>query len=290
MAIAPSLPAALQRNTAALTAGLIGVGWLALYGPLYVEFSQHAWRREENGHIPFMMAIAIAIAWSRLRSGGFSMGSAGALSGGLAVLCCGLGFYAVGRAGEIDILSSSSQTVVAAGVAIALFGVRGAARLWFPLFLSLYLIIWPGWLIDEATAPLKLFVSSTVSTSLYAMGWPVAHSGAIIAVGQYELLVADACSGLNSLIALTAVGAVYLYALKRTSIVANAVVVASLVPIAIMANVVRVGLLVLVTHYFGYDAGQSFLHETAGLLMFAIALGLVFAIDSAAGLFWGRKP
>jgi exosortase len=279
----------LKHHSAAVTVALVMGGWIALYAPLYAEFSQGAWLREENGHVPFVMAICIGTAWARLKDGGFQQGGATALMGGGGVLLLGLIFYSVGRAGEIDILSSSSQSVVAVGIAVSLLGYRGALRLWFPLVLSFYLIIWPGWALDAGTGPLKLFVSEMVSRSLYVFGWPVAHSGAIIAVGPYELLVADACSGLNSLIALTAVGAVYLYAVKRRSVTANMAVIVSLVPIAIFANIIRVGLLVLLTHHFGYDAGQSFLHETAGLLMFAVALALVFAVDAVAGLLWDRK-
>jgi exosortase len=110
----------------------------------------------------------------------------------------------------------------------------------------------------------------------------VSHAGAVITAGSYELLVADACAGLNSLIALTAVGAVYLYVARRRSLRANAAVILALAPIAIAANLVRVMILVLITHHLGYDAGQSFLHETAGLLMFAAALAGVFLVDALA--------
>jgi exosortase/archaeosortase family protein len=103
------------------------------------------------------------------------------------------------------------------------------------------------------------------------------------------LLVADACAGLNSLIALTAVGAVYLYAVKRRSLIVNAAVIFALAPIAIAANVARVAVLVLITLQLGYDAGQSFLHETAGLVMFAAALGGVFFVDWLAALLWERR-
>ena len=271
-----------------LATAILGAAWLFLYGPLYADFAQGAWTREENGHAPFIMAIALGAAWARLTGYQFSFQN-GALAPGAALLSAGLLMFVVGRAGEIDLLSSASQVVVATGATIALLGFEGARKLWFPLFLMLYLIIWPGWAIDALTAPLKLFVSEIVSTSLFAFGMPIAHSGAIIAAGPYELLVADACAGLNSLIALTAVGAVYLYIVRRQSMTVNAIVIASLIPLAVAANLVRVGLLVLLTYYYGYDVGQSFLHEAAGLLMFAVALAGVFLIDGVAALIWERR-
>ncbi len=264
-----------------IAAGLIAAGWLALYAPLYMEFAGGAWAREENGHIPFIMAICVGALWARITDGELSP-SRSAPAPGAAVLTSGLALYALGRAGEIELFSSASQSVVASGIVLSLFGWAGVRRLWFPLLLSFYLIIWPGWAIDTLTAPLKLFVSGAVASTLFAFGLPIAHAGAVIAAGPYELLVADACAGLNSLIALTAVGAVYLYIVRRRSTAVNLLVAASLIPLAVFANLVRVGLLVLLTYYGGYDAGQSFLHETAGLLMFAVALVGVFLIDAIA--------
>lgn len=273
-----------------LAIGALVLGWAVLYGPVYIEFANGLWLREENAHAPFIMAICLGTAWARLRNGGFTLAPVGSFAPGVAILLGGLLLYVLGRAGEVTLFVSGSQTLVATGAVISLIGLDGVRRLWFPLALSLYLIIWPGWALDLATAPLKLFVSETVSTGLFAAGMPVAHSGAIIAAGPYELLVADACAGLNSLIALTAVGAVYLYAVRRKSLAVTAIVAAALIPLAIFANLVRVGLLVLLTYYGGHDVGQSFLHESAGLLMFAVALGGVFMIDSIAAFFLEPKP
>jgi len=262
-------------------------GWIVLYAPLYADFANGAWLREENSHAPFIMAICLGVAWARFKSGALAIkATAVEFYAGLAALSAALGVYYLGRSAGIDLFASGSQTLVAGAVILCLFGVAGLARLRFPLTLSLYLIIWPGWALDALTAPLKRFVSVTVSDGLFSLGLPVAHAGAVISAGPYELLIADACAGLNSLITLTAVGAVYLYAVKRRSVKTNLAVIASLIPLAILANLVRVAILVLITYHFGYDAGQSFLHEGAGLLMFAIALAGVFVIDAIAARIW----
>ena len=264
--------------------------WLILFAPSYLYFAQGAWGAEENGHMPFILAICVGAAASRLLDGGFVQATNREFYAGMGVLAGGLAMVFFGRVGEIDLILSAAQCVVGLGTVIALFGISGAKRLWFPLLLSLYLIIIPGWAIEEATAPLKRFVAMGVSESLYAMGLPVAHSGAVISAGSYELLVADACSGLNSLFALTVVGAIYLYVIKRKSIFANALIISSLIPLAIAANFIRVAILVLITYFMGYEAGQSFLHELAGLVMFAAALGMLFVIDFAvSAIFRGRS-
>lgn len=265
---------------AAIALAMVTTGWLALYLPVYLDFAGGPWTRPENAHGPFIIAICLATGAMALRRGGLAMAAAGECVFGLAVLTAGLFLFTIGRAGEIVLFISGSQPLVAAGIVMALFGVSGVRRLWFPLALSAYLIIWPGWAIDAATGPLKIMISDLVAQALYAAGLPVAHSGAIISAGPYELLVVRACAGLNSLIALTAVGAVYLYTVRRPSIWANLIIFAAMIPLAIGANLVRVAILVLITYYWGYDAGQSFLHEGAGLLMFALALGGVFGIDA----------
>jgi exosortase len=255
-------------------------GILFLYAPIYVGFAAGPWREDENAHALIIMAIAVGAAGVRLFSEEFPLRrTAFEQVAGFALLTVGLAMIAIGRAAENVLLLSASQCFVASGIVIALLGWRGARRLWFPLALTLYLVIWPGWAIDALTSPLKMFVSGIVAEILYAAGLPVAHAGAVISAGPYQLLVAAACSGLNSLIALTAVGAVYLYAVKHGDWRINAAVLASLVPIAVTANILRVTTLTLITYFFGYDAGQGFMHEGAGLLMFAAALGLVFLID-----------
>lgn len=279
-----------QRISRSLVAaGLIIAAWMALYGPVYIDFLKDAWMREENGHAPFILAIALGVGWARLNDGGLSAPTKVAFGIGLVTLGLGLLMYALGIAGDIELFLSASQGVTALGIILTLLGFKGVKRLWFPLILMVYLIIWPGWAIDVLTAPLKIFVSAIVSETLFSFGLPVAQSGAIIAAGPYELLVADACAGLNSLIALTAVGAVYLYAAKRKSRAVNLIVLAALIPLAVAANILRVGILVLLTYYLGYDAGQGFLHETAGLVMFAVALAGVFLIDSIAAFFFEAR-
>lgn len=255
-------------------------GIFILYAPIYAGFASGPWREDENAHALIIMAIAVGAAAVRLVTEEFPLRrTASEQFAGFAVLAVGLAMIAIGRASETVLFLSASQSFVASGIVIALLGWRGARRLWFSLVLTLYLVIWPGWAIDALTSPLKMLVSTIVAEILYAAGLPVAHAGAVISAGPYQLLVAAACSGLNSLIALTAVGAVYLYAVKHGDWRINAAVLASLVPIAVTANILRVMTLTLITYFFGYDAGQGFMHEGAGLLMFAAALGLVFLID-----------
>ena len=75
----------------------------------------------------------------------------------------------------------------------------------------------PDWIIDAATVPLKVLISDLVTRILYAAGYPVAQNGVMIMIGSYQLLVKDACSGMNSIFALSAIGVFYVYAFRWTS-------------------------------------------------------------------------
>jgi len=117
--------------------------------------------------------------------------------------------------------------------------------------------------------------------ALYAAGYPIARSGVMLSIGQYQLLVADACSGLNSMFSLSALGLLYLYLTGERPGWHRTVMIASILPVAFGANVLRVAALVLITYHLGDQAGQGFLHGFAGIAMLCSALGLMFILDGA---------
>ena len=128
---------------------------------------------------------------------------------------------------------------------------------------------------------------------LYAAGYPIARTGVMITIGQYQLLVADACSGLNSMFSLSALGTLFMYIMGRKSRLHNGVMLAAILPIAFCANIVRVVALVLVTYHFGDEAGQGFLHGAAGMVLMLVALVGLIALDGALRVvlpILGRAP
>ncbi|MEL6790117.1 MAG: exosortase C-terminal domain/associated protein EpsI [Pseudomonadota bacterium] len=275
-----------------LVLGVFPLVWFALYGPAYLFLSATAWARPENGHAPILLAICFGLAVARLSGGALRLaagpGDWGASALGTACTVMGVAAFIFARIQEVEFVLTATQPLVALGLILVLFGWAGFRRFWFILVLSFYLIAWPGWLIDMLTFPLKLMLAEQVAGVLFAVGLPVSHDGAVLQVGPYALLVADACAGLNSLIALTSVGVVYLYAVRRGGWPVILTVGLCLVPIAVLANMIRVALLVLLTHYAGYDAGQGFLHDFSGLFMFVCALFLVFGVEALAVRVFGR--
>jgi exosortase/archaeosortase family protein len=103
----------------------------------------------------------------------------------------------------------------------------------------------------------------------------------ILQIGQYQLLVADACAGLQTLLTLEALGLFYLNLMRHPSAFRNIGLALFIIPISFSANVIRVIVLTLITYYYGDAAGQGFLHGFAGMVLFVTALVLILSIDSA---------
>lgn len=198
--------------------------------------------------------------------------------------------YLAGRA-----LSIASAEFVAhwlvLGAALAWLGGAQALRAaWFPWLYLLFMVPLPATLVDAMTGPLKHAVSVLVVEGLHAVGYPIARSGVMITVGPYQLLVADACSGLNSMFSLAALGTLFIHVVAARRKVAHvALLVASIVPIAFAANVVRVLVLVLVTYHLGDAAGQGFLHGAAGIVLMLVALAIFFGLDLLLAAVFGRR-
>lgn len=266
---------------------LVVFGLLVVYVPEYMELSQTIWRSDEQGHGPIIFAVSLWLLYG-LRHTIAELPSRPATVSAVVVLVIGALLYALGRSQDIWIFSIGSQIWVLAGLALLFKGWRGLRVIWFPLFFMLFMVPLPEALVAAVTAPLKSAVSLVASNLLYALGYPVGRSGVMLTVGQYQLMVADACAGLNSMFTLEALGMLYMNLMRYTSVARNVTLAVMLVPIAFCANIGRVMILVLVTYYFGDAAGQGFVHGFAGMVLFMIALMLMLVVDKLLNVFF--KP
>ena len=254
------------------------VGLLVLYIPTYYDSSQTIWTEDEYIHSPMVLIASIWLFWRQRETLLAPPQQASPMLGGI-ILGFGLLLYALGRSQEVAMFEIGSQIPVLLGTLLMTKGREPAAKLWFPLFFLCFMIPLPGFVVDAMTGPLKQQVSVLAENILYQLGYPIARSGVVLSIGPYQLMVADACSGLNSMFSLSAMGLLYLYLLHHPSKLKNAVIIASILPVAFIANLIRVMTLVLVTYYFGDAAGQGFLHGFAGMVLFSVALLMLFILD-----------
>ena len=255
------------------------LGIAAILLPTMIEVGQFNWTTEQGGHGPIVMAIGLWLLWREVKSSSAPRKPGTAVIGSLALAGL-LAVYLVSRITgilEIEALAMYGALIVGAYM---LFGGALIRSVWFPLLYLALTLPPPDSVVAAVTQPIKIAISEWAVSLLYSLGYPIASSGVTIQIAQYELLVAAACAGLNSIISLGAICLFYGYLRHRTNLLAFVVIALSVIPIAVFSNFIRVIILILITYYLGEAAAQGFLHDFAGLTMFAVALLSVFVVDS----------
>ena len=262
----------------------LALGLAVLYGPAYYDLSHTVWATDEQGHGPIILAVSAWLLYGKRHELVAAPRQPLAWLG-WPLLVFALLLYALGRSQDIIMFAIGSQILLLVALLLIFKGLQALRLVWFPLFFMLFMVPLPEALVAAVTGPLKSAVSAVASNLLYLMGYPVGRSGVVMTVGPYQLLVADACAGLNSMFTLEALGMLYMNLMRYTNPARNIVLAVLLVPTAFVANIVRVMILVLVTYHFGDEAGQGFVHSFAGMVLFMVALGLMLVLDKVLGLF-----
>jgi exosortase len=257
------------------------LGGALIIGPTMFQVARDTWTTEQGGHGPLVLATGLWALWRELRSQKPEV-RPGKLLPSLLMLALSLGLFVVARI--TGILEVEGFAMYSGLIAAAYFMFGGAVirSVWLPLIYLGFALPPPDTVVAAVTQPIKIAISSWAVSLLHAVGYPVASSGVTIQIGQYELLVAAACSGLNSIVTLTALCLFYVYLRHRSNPVAFVVMALAAIPVAVLSNFVRVLVLVLITYHLGDAAAQGFLHDFAGLLMFSIALLTIFGVDKLA--------
>lgn len=265
------------------------IGIAVLYAPTFVSLWTTHWVNDDQAHGPIVLALALWMLWREWPSSASRAGTRASPAAGFALLVVGGLSYAVGRSQGILILEIGSFLWVLAGCMALTIGTAAVRRTWFAFFLLLFLMPMPGAVVNTVTLPMKLLVSYLTEHILYAVGYPIAREGVILQIGYYQLLVADACAGIQTVLTLEAMGLLYLNLVRHASALRNITLALLIVPISITANVIRVVALTLITFHLGDEAGQGFLHGFAGMVLFVSALALIIATDTVLRTFAVRK-
>jgi exosortase len=247
--------------------------------PTLITLSRDNWSTEAGAHGPIVLATGLWLLHHSLAELNARRSAPPAAWLMLLLMVPIIVAYVLGRA--LDLL------VVEAGAAVILgylLVVRrwGFGPLWarpFPFFYLALLVPPPGWLMDSMTIGLQHMISNAAATILAFFDYPVLREGVIIHVAQYQLLVEDACSGMNSLFGLVAISLFYIYLLHRANWKHSLLLFAAILPIAIFVNLIRVLALILITYHFGDAVAQGFVHNFAGIVLFALSLSLMVLVD-----------
>ncbi|QEE31419.1 exosortase [Terriglobus albidus] len=203
---------------------------------------------------------------------------------GMALFSFGLILLMLGTFGAEIFLSRVSLVVLLAGVVWTLLGAHILRALKFPLGILLLAIPLPAVIFNQITFPLQLLASRTASLLLPLFGVPVLREGNVIQLPSIQLEVAEACSGIRSLLSLLTIAILYGYFLERSTGKRILLALAS-VPIAVVANSLRIVGTGLCVQYWNPDKAIGFFHEFSGWLMFVLSLGCLYCVHRMMDVF-----
>jgi len=251
-----------------------------LYAPVVAKLVHDWWEIPDYSHALLVAPLAAFLAWQR--RGELARTTVKPSSAGLAIVLVSLVLLMVGRLGVELFLTRASLIGFVAGTIVFLFGWRHLRVLAFPLALLLLTIPVPSIVITRLTLSLQLFASRVAELVLVALGIPVLREGNVLVLPTVKLQVAEACSGIRSLMALVTL-ALIVARFSDTRWRVRAVILASAVPIAVLVNGMRVAASAIAAHWYGLVAVQGFVHELMGWLMFLVAFALMAACARAVG-------
>lgn len=286
--VVPSHTQPPSRPFDAVALGIVALGLALLWLPTFWDLNFGIWSAEAQGHELIVLAVSAWLLY-RQRAALRDLPDTPARWGGGSLLAFGLLFYAFGRSQQFFRVEMLALIVVLVAALVLFKGWAVLRLIWFPLLFLLFAMPLPYSLVLAVTAPLKLGVSVVATQLLLWLGFPMGRSGVVMTIGQYQLLVSEACAGLQTMFTLEAMGLLYASLMNYRSWVRNGLLAVLVIPVAFFANVVRVMVLVLVTYYFGDAAGRGFIHGFAGMVLFAVGLVFIFGADRLLGVLLPKR-
>ena len=261
----------------AAVACLVGaMGWL--YGHVLAKLV-HDWATDGNYSHGFLVPpVAGYFAWERrARLASLRLEPS---FWGLCIVAGSLAVLVLGTLGAELFLTRISLIGLLAGAIVFTAGWRHLRTLAFPLVCLVLMIPIPAIVFNQIAFPLQLIASQFGAGVLSAAGIPVLREGNVIVLANTSLEVAEACSGIRSLVSLLTIGLILGY-FSSPSTWVRAVVTLGTIPIAIFTNALRVAGTGIAAHFYGPRAAEGFFHTFSGWLVFLVALLLVWLLERA---------
>ena len=264
-------------NALAVAGVLIAGGWL--YGSTLKGLGAEWASSPDSSYGLVLLVVALSVLFRRRRAMAEAASSTSSPLIGTVLLAGGVFLYIIGTFGAEIFLTRASAVFVAAGALQWLVGSRALRIALAPLTFLLIAIPLPALIVNAVTLPLQLVASRIAETSLMTAGFPVYRDGNLLMLPSVTLEVADACSGLRSLVSLLAIGALVAWADHR-SIARRAAIVASAVPIAIVMNGLRIAATGAACELWSPRAAAGGWHTFAGWITFVVSVAVLMALST----------
>lgn len=197
---------------------------------------------------------------------------------GFYIFLLGILFHLISAVFRIYFSSGFSLIVVLIGLLLHFYGSKVLSRILFPIVFLVFMVPLPIVTVANISFKLKLFAAQFATSILNNhLRIPCFQDGSTIRLQHAQVIVDDVCSGLRSLISLTALGSIFAYWIKG-NIIKKTIVFLSTIPIAVVTNALRIVFLSTVSEVWGAQYASGFLHEFSGFTVFALAFVLLFAV------------
>lgn len=261
--------------------GIVGVLTLWLYGPTLAHLVGQWWQDPNFSHGFFVPLFSAFVVWQeRARLSRIPLSPSWS---GVPILALGMCVLIIGQMGAELFLSRSSLLLTLAGLIVLFFGWRLFRATFFPWAVLLLMIPIPSIVFNQVTFPLQLLASQVSAIVLPVLGVPILREGNVINLPAMALEVAEACSGIRSLMSLVTLAIIYGYLLEKRLWVRCVLALAS-VPIAVAANSFRIIGTGLLVQYWGPEMAEGYFHASWGWIIFVISLVLLYALHGLIGL------
>jgi exosortase len=260
---------------------LIGLLVVALYYRVLAKLVTDWWQIPDFSHGFLVPIFAAYIVWAKRKT----LARTGIVPvwSGVAVVAAGLAVLLLGVYGADLFLSRISLVILLTGLVLCFAGWQFLKELRFALLVLLLAIPIPAIVFTQITLPLQILASKLASALLPLFDVPVLREGNVIELPSMKLEVAEACSGIRSLMSLFTLSVFYGYFLEK-SLLRRVLLALASIPIAIAANAVRILGTGLCVQYWDPDKAQGFFHEFSGWVVFVVSLGCLFIVHRAMGL------
>ena len=236
-----------------------------------------AWSTDDNySHGFFIVPLALYFAWERRRAIAAAPVRPSLL--GLVIVAASLFLLVAGLLGAELFLSRVSIIGTLAGAILFLFGWPMLRIVFFPLAFMLLMIPLPAIIFNKIAFPLQLLASHVGEYTISSLDIPILREGNVLILANATLEVAEACSGIRSLVSLFTLGIVFGYFVDRR-IWVRAVIALSAIPVAILANGLRVASAGIAAHNFGSAGVEGLFHEFSGWVVFVLAFLMMFGLQ-----------
>lgn len=258
----------------------------ALFYPVLRILYSQRWGALSYTHAYFILPVSLGLVfWKRKELSEAFAGTKKRFGlSSLIILVFGTLMYLFGWWQDYMVISTFALIPFLYGFVGFIYGKKVQRLILFPILYLLLLVPPPFALLDRVTLPLRYISAFGVEKVFRLFNFPIEREGLGYVIRGQQMMIDEACSGFRSLVTMFSLGLVYVYVSKLT-LIKKVILVLSIIPLAIMGNILRVIIVSLIGVYFGQEAASGFMHSFSGVIVFLfIVLGFV-GIEAL----WGRK-